>query len=122
MSSTPCNYGGWRHWFNCPNCFSKSAKLYLCDYNFYCRKCLNLTYEVNNRTRNYRKLDLIFGTLKAEEYRAHLNRTKRYWYAGEPTKKFKSYLKHKKTEEDLALFEKYMYNSSGPGRPRKSSQ
>lgn len=45
--ATPCNYGGFRYWFYCPNCHSRRRVLYLpprAKY-FACRKCYNLCYE-----------------------------------------------------------------------------
>ncbi len=43
LTTTPCNYGGFRWWFLCPKCRKRVAKLYLWKY-FYCRHCHNLTY------------------------------------------------------------------------------
>ena len=44
--TTPCNYGGKRHWFICPNpkCNRRVKKMYLFKIVFLCRKCLNLGY------------------------------------------------------------------------------
>jgi len=46
LDKTPCNYGGMRWWFLCPNCSHRCRILYLPpgrDY-FLCRICHNLTY------------------------------------------------------------------------------
>ncbi len=52
--ATPCNYGGLRYWFLCPNCRSRRRILYLPFYAKYfaCRACYNLTYESQQEGRN----------------------------------------------------------------------
>jgi hypothetical protein len=42
---TPCNYGGYRQWFLCSNCWKRTAVLYERGKYFFCRKCQNLAYE-----------------------------------------------------------------------------
>ena len=44
LDYTPCNHGGQRVWFRCPNCRWRRAKLYLGSSGFYCRKCYRLPY------------------------------------------------------------------------------
>jgi hypothetical protein len=52
LSTTPCNFGGFRYWFICPlerrgvPCGRRVGKLYLPPNGFYfgCRHCYNLTY------------------------------------------------------------------------------
>ncbi|SHL18965.1 hypothetical protein SAMN02745216_04780 [Desulfatibacillum alkenivorans DSM 16219] len=41
---TPCNYGGRRTWFLCPQCGSRVAILYGAGRLFLCRHCYRLTY------------------------------------------------------------------------------
>ena len=41
---TPCNYGGHRAWFLCPNCWKRVAVLYGAGKYFLCRHCYNLAY------------------------------------------------------------------------------
>ena len=41
---TPCNYGGERTWFSCPDCGKRVAVLYAAGARFSCRHCLNLAY------------------------------------------------------------------------------
>jgi hypothetical protein len=45
-TSTPCNYGGSRPWFFCPNCDRRAGKLYLPlgGRHFLCRRCYDLAY------------------------------------------------------------------------------
>ncbi len=46
MVKTMTQFGGYRHWFLCPYCRKKYAKLWNRpgDTKFACRKCYNLTY------------------------------------------------------------------------------
>jgi len=44
FDETPCNYGGSRKWFSCPDCDQRAAVLYLVDKLFLCRKCYQLPY------------------------------------------------------------------------------
>mgnify|MGYP001497794917 CR=1 FL=1 len=107
---TTCNYGGKRYWFRCPKCSSRSAKLYLYDYRFICRRCLNLTYESSNRSKSYRLLDQVFGTGHVQKYSDHLEKTRRYYYSGKPTKTYTRYLRKAPTlnpyDVELALYGK----------------
>jgi hypothetical protein len=56
IATTACNYGGERHWFICPNptCKKKAKILYLHNYVFVCRKCLNLGYYSQRRLPHMR--------------------------------------------------------------------
>lgn len=51
ISTTPCNYGGVRYWFNCPQCTKRVAKLYLKHSMFYCRSCHALNYATQQDTK-----------------------------------------------------------------------
>jgi hypothetical protein len=43
---TPCNYGGARPWWSCPQCNRRCAIVYARgEWPFMCRLCANLTYE-----------------------------------------------------------------------------
>jgi hypothetical protein len=52
LTTTPCNYGGERYWFECPSCYTRVGVLYLApgDVHFGCRHCNNLTYRSRNRS------------------------------------------------------------------------
>jgi hypothetical protein len=39
-----CNYGGFCHFFHCPQCNARMRKLYCSDGRYLCRKCLKLGY------------------------------------------------------------------------------
>jgi hypothetical protein len=41
---TPCNYGGTRPWFRCPQCWSRRRVLYSLGGHFRCRHCHDLAY------------------------------------------------------------------------------
>ncbi|MFC2170870.1 hypothetical protein ACFLQJ_02710 [Calditrichota bacterium] len=47
------NYGGERIWFCCPQCDRIARKLYMPPRfdRFYCRRCLNLTYQSSNENK-----------------------------------------------------------------------
>jgi hypothetical protein len=40
---TPCNYGGARPWWTCPECGRRCAIVY--GHPFACRRCANLAYK-----------------------------------------------------------------------------
>lgn len=42
LVTTPCNYGGKRHWFECPRCGKRAVRLYEHNDDFFCRTCLGL--------------------------------------------------------------------------------
>lgn len=44
IASNPCNYGGIRNFFHCPDCSRRVRFLYCNKGKFLCRKCLNLCY------------------------------------------------------------------------------
>ena len=53
---TPCNYGGSRKWFVCPECQNRSLIMYLKDGSFACRSCHHLSYKSSNETKYGRLL------------------------------------------------------------------
>jgi hypothetical protein len=79
LESTPCHFGGCRHWFRCPWCQRRCALIYglSADGYFGCRLCLRLAYasECESRLdrlwRRMRKLEalLIDGELKPKGMR-----------------------------------------------------
>jgi hypothetical protein len=44
LDCTNCHYGGQRPWFRCPRCDGRSAKLFLRNGHFNCRRCHRLGY------------------------------------------------------------------------------
>ena len=54
FDETPCNYGGTRKWFLCPNCLKRVAILAGLGKYFYCRKCYRLPYRSTLETKRNR--------------------------------------------------------------------
>lgn len=50
LDVTECNYGGARHWFECPGCGKRAAKLYLRGKYFRCRSCQDLNYRSSQKS------------------------------------------------------------------------
>jgi len=70
LESTPCNLGGHRRWFLCPDCQRRVAILYFADGAFKCRHCQDLAYQSQNETdvaRKMRKARKIRSRLKAPQ-------------------------------------------------------
>ena len=83
LVTTPCNFGGVRYWFVCPECSRRVGGLYLVlgDANFVCRRCNNLTYRSRNRC--------VMGALghtsrQIQKLRCEI---KRWTWRGKPTRK-----------------------------------
>lgn len=67
LERQPCNFGGQRPWFRCPDCASRVAILYRADDgDFRCRSCMRLNYKVQRESRTDRLLR------RAEKIRAKL--------------------------------------------------
>jgi hypothetical protein len=49
LTWTPCNYGGFRPWFECPGCYRRVGKLYG-GARFLCRHCYGLAYNSQNES------------------------------------------------------------------------
>ena len=64
LSTSPCTYGGFRWWFECPvvkdgvYCGNRASKLYLPSGQLYfgCRACHDLTYESCQKSHKYDNL------------------------------------------------------------------
>jgi hypothetical protein len=86
---TPCHYGGYREWFECPGCFKRVGILYRDKSHFKCRKCLNLVYWLQKM--NYNTLSPTIQSMhKLDKMREN---KRRYFYAGKETRWFKRYKK-----------------------------
>lgn len=63
LETTPCNYGGVRVWFACPQCGWRCAVVYFGGRVYACRRCLNLAYasqaddETGRTWRKQRKIE-----------------------------------------------------------------
>lgn len=54
LDQTPCNFGGHRYWFICPDCGKRVGVLH--GIRFLCRHCHNLAYASQNETASDRLL------------------------------------------------------------------
>ncbi len=83
LETTPCNFGGVRYWFVCPDCLGRVGVLYLTpgDVYFRCRHCNNLSYHSRNRC----PLE-VFGhtSRQIDKLRSEI---KRWKWRGKPTRK-----------------------------------
>lgn len=70
VSRTPCNYGGYRHWFLCPSCSKRTSVLY-CAGLYVCRHCIGCNYG----SQLQQPIDRLFSRL-------HTIRMRLGWQAG----------------------------------------
>ena len=70
VSKTPCNYGGYRHWFICPSCSKRVSVLY-CAGVYVCRHCIGANYG----SQLQQPIDRLFSRL-------HTIRQRVGWQAG----------------------------------------
>lgn len=90
---TPCNLGGIRWWFVCPETWNKCAKLYGKNTWIYvCRKALNLSYTSRNMSSYHRYLQKLFGPNHEKSYQLYKS-IKIPYRNGKPTVKMRRYLK-----------------------------
>ena len=83
LITTPCNLGGVRYWFECPECGKRVGGLYLVlgRTHFRCRLCNNLTY----RSRNRGTMETFGHT--SRQIKKLLPEIKRWTWRGRPTRK-----------------------------------
>ena len=62
LTSTPCNYGGFRHWFSCPSCGKRVSVLY--GFRLQCRHCVNAVNESSRQGKQSRNLSQIWATIE----------------------------------------------------------
>ena len=70
VSKTPCNYGGYRHWFLCPSCSKRTSVLYFAA-TYLCRHCIGANYQ----SQLQQPIDRLFSRL-------HTIRQRLGWQAG----------------------------------------
>lgn len=94
LTTTPCNYGGWRYWFICPlyrngqYCGRRVGVIYSVDKWFGCRRCADVAYAAQFEGGNFR-----VGSVTEPDVEKAYNEIKRFYYAGKPTKRYKRYLR-----------------------------
>ena len=54
---TPCNYGGLRRWFRCPDCKKRIAVIYIQLRSCLCRRCNDLVYRSQHERAGERARD-----------------------------------------------------------------
>ncbi len=92
---TPCHYGGYREWFECPKCNKRAGILYRAEDEFKCRKCLNLNYQ--SQKQNYRTIAPIIRRWRKFE---DMKRPRSYnFYKGKITKRAKRYWEQREKVE-----------------------
>lgn len=83
LITSPCNLGGVRYWFVCPECGKRVGGLYLVPgrTDFQCRQCNNLTYHSRNRQ--------VMGNFghTSRQIKRLVPEIKRWTWAGRPTRK-----------------------------------
>jgi hypothetical protein len=100
LTTTPCHFGGVRHWFLCPRCFKRVGVLYRTGQRrFACRKCLNLTYESTRLSGIYKR----FGAIKSDAEIEEMYTNLRTHYKGKMTKRYKRILKHEEKSDRAFL-------------------
>ncbi len=96
LTTTPCYFGGNRHWFVCSAskngiyCGRRVGVLYLGGKYFACRHCYNLTYNSRNLSGISKVTGQIISIPELERLESEV---KRKYYAGKMTKRYKRYFK-----------------------------
>lgn len=90
LTSTPCNFGGVRYWFECPCCLRRTGVLYFFGGTFACRICHHLTYECRNLSGRSKDSGRI---ISLDELQRTEKQVKRKYYNGKMTRKYKIFLK-----------------------------
>nr|QJS05510.1 hypothetical protein [Psychrobacter sp.] len=73
LSRTACHFGGYRHWFNCPKCSSRTSVLYRKGI-YVCRRCIGLGYQSQLQQpidRQFDRLSAIRARLEWQRGIAH---------------------------------------------------
>jgi len=93
LTTTPCYFGNKRYWFICPlikngkYCGRRVGVIYSIGKYYGCRHCGEIAYSSQNLGGRYKGFVSVPDVEKAEK------EIKRYYYKGQPTKKYKKYLK-----------------------------
>jgi hypothetical protein len=100
LTKTPCHFGGFRHWFQCPLCNKRVGVLYKVSYIFGCRHCFGLTYS----SRKFSGMSkLISKVISNQELEVMESKIKRKTYRGNLTKKNFRFLKKKYNNHALCV-------------------
>lgn len=91
LSKEPCNLGGYRLYFLCPNCGQRVLNLYLVNYKFTCRHCNNFTYKTRNETRGKMHLWSRWFDYRNKADKLYKDRRWQTHYNNRPTKRYRRY-------------------------------
>ena len=91
LSRIPCNLGGYRLYFLCPNCGQRVLNLYLVNYKFTCRHCNNFTYKTRNETRGKMHLWSRWFDYGNKADKLYKDRRWQTHYNNQPTKRYRRY-------------------------------
>lgn len=89
LTNTSCYLGGFRLWFICPDCSKRVGVLFVGEYGYSCRHCLNLTYKLRNENRRGKDYQFLRTFRKFAEAQELMEKIKRYSYSGIPTRKMR---------------------------------
>lgn len=103
LTTTPCNFGGVRYWFCCPDCGQRVGCLYLDKEYFTCRTCANLTYDSRNESRLGRPGGIGYFLILENMLDKLYRNLKRRYYAGRPTRKYRQVLKLQNRMDSIDL-------------------
>lgn len=93
LTTTSCNFGGYRYWFKCPSCNKRVGCLYA-NSKFLCRDCGDLIYRssLDSNSRFSYLAKMYDHEEKAEKLYKDVRNQK--FYDGKPTRRYKLYIKH----------------------------
>lgn len=87
LEQTSCNYGGVREWLVCPACTKRVGALYQEKSEFWCRKCIGMTYFCQKIP--YHSIQYVFWRLvKAQEMKETLLQEKHPSRIGKQIEKY----------------------------------
>lgn len=107
LTTTHCNYGGVRYWFECTYCGSRVGVIYKLGTYFGCRKCGNLAYLAQMEGGKFR-----VGSVNIPKVEQAEKEVGRFYYNGKQTRKYRRLLRlSKKLESNLARLVSYNFHN-----------
>lgn len=89
LTTTSCYLGGFRLWFICPDCSRRVGALFVGEYGYSCRNCLNLTYKSKNENRREKDFQFLKNLRRYMAAQELMDKIKRFNYGGVPTRKMR---------------------------------
>ncbi|NCN51238.1 MAG: hypothetical protein COZ34_02420 [Candidatus Pacebacteria bacterium CG_4_10_14_3_um_filter_34_15] len=101
---TECYFGGSRPWFKCILCNKRVGVLYLNEdgNHLFCRECSNLRYRSQAVGGSNRMLMRYFDADERAEAVFEGSQKVKIWHKGNPTRRFKKFLKYRQQAERLS--------------------